>query len=236
MSNLVDMKGLKFNKLLVLHRFDDPKYKHASWVCQCDCGKIVIVVGNNLRNGGTKSCGCSKGEYISKALSGLPSIYPLEYKTYNQMLQRCNNENSTNYQHYGGNGISVCQRWIDSFENFMSDMGPKPSFEHSIDREDFNGNYEPGNCRWATDKEQNRNRSNNIVITYRGLILLMVDWATAFNMDRRKLRDYLKYAKDFEDFLLRYGFKEQADRVLNNPFPFTVQPNGKYREFSGYRN
>jgi len=64
----------------------------------------------------------------------------------------------------------------------------------------------------------------------------MVDWATAFNMDKRKLRDYLKYAKDFEDFLLRYGFKEQADRVLNNPFPFTVQPDGKYREFSGYRN
>lgn len=235
-GGLVDITGMKFNKLLVLNREHNPRYKHASWLCRCDCGNLTVVVGNNLRNGGTKSCGCSKGDYISNALSGSPSLYPNEYNVYNGMKFRCFNQNSDGYIHYGEKGVTICDRWLESFDNFLTDMGLRPSNEHSIDRIDYDGNYEPGNCRWATVTEQNRNRSNNVVITYYGLTLLMVDWAAAFNLDRRKLRDYLKYSKNFEDGLIRYGLLEQARQVLNNHSSFIIQPFGKYNEFDGYAN
>ncbi len=235
MSTVIDLTGMKFNKLLVLYRAYNPRYKHASWVCVCDCGNITTVVSNNLRNGGTKSCGCSKGVYISQALTGLSSQYPSEYRSYNGMISRCFNPNISNYKHYGGKGITVCARWLESFNNFLEDMGSKPPGT-SLDRIDFNGNYYPDNCRWATISEQNRNRSNNIVITYCGLILLVADWAIAFNIDRRKLRDYLKYSKNFEDCLTRYGLLEQANAVLINPSQFIIQPKGRYKEFDGYAN
>lgn len=233
---IVDITGMKFNKLLVLHRVANPQYKHASWLCECECGNIVTVVGANLRNGGTKSCGCSKGEYISKALSGPSSRYPDEYSSYNAMLYRCFNQSADNYAYYGGNNVTVCHRWLGDhgFKNFLEDMGPRP-LGTTLDRyPNFNGNYEPNNCRWATDIEQNRNRSNNVVITHRGLILLMVDWASALGIERRKLRDYLKYCRNFEDFLVRQGLVERANKVLSNPYPFTVQPYGKFGEFNGY--
>jgi len=236
MMPIIDMVGRKFNKLLVLERVINPRYKDASWLCICDCGNLVTVVGNNLRNEGTKSCGCSKGEYISKALSSLPSQYPKEYSSYNAMLFRCFNQNSNNYDYYGGRGITVCQRWLgeDGFKNFMEDMGPRP-FDTTLDRyPDFNGNYSVYNCRWGTNTEQNRNRSNNIVITYRGQSLLMVDWACSFETDRRKLRDYLKYCKNFEDFLIKYNLTERANQILNNSHPSVIQPYGKFKEFDGY--
>jgi hypothetical protein len=232
----IEMVGRKFNKLLVLERAIDPRYKHASWLCKCDCGNLVTVVGNNLRNGGTKSCGCSKGEYIRAALSKLPSQYPDEYSSYNAMLFRCFNPNSSQYRYYGGRGITVCQRWLgdDGFKNFLADMGLRPA-GMSLDRyPDYNDDYKPNNCRWATDTEQNRNRSNNVVITYRNASILMVDWAYAFDINRRKLRDYLKYCSNFEEFLIRHKLIDRANQILNDPYPIIIQPYGKFKEFDGY--
>lgn len=99
-----------------------------------------------------------------------------EYRVWRSMRSRCNNPRDSGWSRYGGRGIRVCERW-NSFENFLADMGPRPSLEYSIDRIDNNGNYEPSNCRWATDYEQNRNRSDNIFMTCNGKTQCMSDWA-----------------------------------------------------------
>ena len=99
------------------------------------------------------------------------------YRAWQDMIQRCYNPRRTRYPMYGGRGITVCQRWRESFEAFLKDMGTSPSPRHSIDRIDNNGNYEPGNLRWATAKEQSRNQRRNRVLTYQGETLCIAEWA-----------------------------------------------------------
>lgn len=127
-------------------------------VCKCTCGTITDVTSATLRQGTTKSCGCLQvAMHTSHGMSRTT-----EYRTWDSMRQRCNNPNFYQYRHYGGRGIEVCHEWQDSFETFYRDMGPKPGASHSIDRINVNGNYEPGNCRWATKKEQSLNRRKPI--------------------------------------------------------------------------
>lgn len=104
-----------------------------------------------------------------------------EYRTWRAMRSRCNNPRDTGWSRYGGRGIRVCERW-NSFECFLADMGLRPSLNYSIDRIDNNGNYEPSNCRWATDYEQNRNRGDNIFLTYNGRTQCMSDWAKELDL------------------------------------------------------
>jgi hypothetical protein len=99
-----------------------------------------------------------------------------EYSVWSAMRARCLNPAHSNYRHYGGRGIQVCERW-ESFANFLADMGPRPSLRHSIERTDSNGNYEPGNCRWATPAEQARNKSTNRFFTLNGETMCLTDWA-----------------------------------------------------------
>lgn len=128
----------------------------------CDCGNKTIVSTGNLKNGTTKSCGCYQREYQAKRgrknfyKHGL-SNHPL-YPTWSTMKSRCYNKNNISYKNYGARGIKVCDRWLNSFENFLKDMGEKPSDKHSLDRIDINGDYEPSNCRWATPEEQAINK------------------------------------------------------------------------------
>lgn len=128
--------------------------------CNCDCGSFVDVTYSNLKKGNTKSCGCWKSEYGKQRGENNRThgkSYTRAYRTWIGMKRRCQNPNHADYEWYGARGIRVCDRWVSSFENFYADMGdPPPGL--SIDRIDNDGDYEPGNCRWANAHQQNQNR------------------------------------------------------------------------------
>lgn len=129
MSRFIDLIGKKFRRLIVIKRVDNDRQGRCRWLCKCDCGKETIVVGYNLRNNHTKSCGCLNIEHGHVA-NGKMTI---TYQSWNHMKQRCTNPNNGHYKNYGGRGITVCGQWL-KFENFLDDMGERPSTGHSIDR------------------------------------------------------------------------------------------------------
>lgn len=182
MAKTLDLIGQKFGHLTAQAAVRARRGR--AWLCMCDCGSSVIVVTRDLRSGNTRSCGCREG-FRSHGHSNTRT-----HDIWVAMRGRCNNQRSASYRHYGGRGIQVCARW-DSYENFLADMGVAPA-GLSLEREDNDGNYEPGNCRWATRKEQMRNTRANRRITFRGETRLLVEWAEHFGIGRRVLRARLQ--------------------------------------------
>lgn len=205
--NKLKLIGDVFNRLTVLSEAPTVKQK-SYWLCICKCGNIVTILGSGLTTGQTQSCGCLQKERASKShLKHGNSNKTSEYGTWINMKTRCLNPNSEDWENYGGRGITVCDRWINSFENFLSDMGVKPSPEYSLDRfPDVNGNYSPVNCRWATIIEQARNKRRTVYYETAGLKMILQDWANYFGVHQANLLNSLK-AKGIDEVYNFYNVK-----------------------------
>lgn len=161
----IDIAGLRVGRLTAICPTGEKKKSgHAVWLARCDCGGEKRVNGTRFKRGDIVSCGCIRGEWhrgrtgrYSPAFKHGDSTTP-EYRSWAGMRKRCYDQNYPGYKYYGARNITVCERWRNSYEAFLSDMGRKPSPGHSLDRIDNDGNYHPDNCRWATRSEQNRNK------------------------------------------------------------------------------
>lgn len=183
---MVDLTNCKFGRLTVVGFERKNRYGISIWRCQCDCGNKSIVASSDLRSGNTQSCGCLQRELIAERSRKHGLCYNPRYTTWSRMKSRCLNPNFASYPSHGGRGIRVCQEWIDSFETFNNYVKTLPGYDNpelSLDRLDNNGHYEPGNVRWATKSEQQRNKRNNQLITFNGKTQLLRDWAVELNLN-----------------------------------------------------
>lgn len=177
-----DLTGMEFGRLTVLREVEKTG-KHRLWECRCSCGEIKVISGRSIVSGHCQSCGCLQRDKAAAQAVTMGAgncthgrTHTREYETWHHMRQRCFDPNNPSFEHYGEKGVAVCERW-SIFENFFADMGLKPSPAHQIDRIDPTGNYEPGNCRWVTPKEQQRNRRQHVMLTHEGRTMCLSAWA-----------------------------------------------------------
>lgn len=176
-----DLTGKEINDLVFLSYSHSDRHKTSHWNMKCHCGKTFIGNSASIKKGITRSCGCFM---FTHSLSNIP-----EYRVWLDMKSRCYNVSANCYDNYGGRGISVCDTWKDDFTVFYKDMGPRPSSKHTIERKDNNSNYCKDNCEWATRKQQNRNKRNNILLTYNNETKTIVEWSEILNIHYRTLNN-----------------------------------------------
>jgi len=196
MGAFIDLTGKIFGRLTVVCR--DGVYKNGNiiWICLCECGKKKRILGHSLITGNTKSCGCLGIETKSKngklnIKHGYSNKTSITYQTWTAMTQRCNDPKAINYRDYGDRKIKICYRWSSKnkkgFENFLEDIGKRPSKYYYIDRIDNNKGYYKLNCRWTTSEVNSRNKRNNLSFTYNGKTQLLIEWAEEYRINYHTL-------------------------------------------------
>lgn len=183
-----DISNVRFGSLVALTVEGKDNQSALLWKCVCDCGNTTIVRGTCLRYGTTTSCGCvGKKNLLLRETHSMSTTKT--YFSYRSMLARCTDPKHKNYARYGGSGIIVCDRWLESFENFYADMGDRPKGK-TLDRFPIkDGSYEPSNCRWATKLEQGCNMKNNRFLTYKGETHPLPYWANVLGVTGMWLRN-----------------------------------------------
>lgn len=214
MSKLIDLTGHRFGRLVALKMTEKRKWSSVVWACVCDCGVGIDVRAGCLHSGNTKSCGCLRKDQ-AETLKGRSRRrshghssrggYSGEYNAWRGMRARCSRPKINGYERYGGRGIRVCDRWQNSFEAFFSDMGTKPSPAHTLDRINSDGHYEPGNVRWATPEQQDRNRRTNRLVVIRGKSMILADAIRQYGArSKMTIRRRLRTGWDAEKAILTY--------------------------------
>ncbi len=202
-----EFPGSVFGRLTVLREQGRNAKQNRLWLCRCECGTEITATTARLRNGNTKSCGClSRDHAAAKARErnyrhGMART--VEYQTWKGMIQRCTNPAAPDFACYGGRGITVCRRWLEGFENFYADMGPRPD-GFSLDRIEVDGDYAPENCRWASNLRQQNNRRSNHFLTVAGKTQSIADWAREYGLSDATISGRIKRGWD-------------ADRAVTTP-------------------
>jgi hypothetical protein len=181
-------EGQIFSMLTAIAEKGRDKKQSLIWLFQCDCGNSLIATVSNVISNNTRSCGCLRivGKTTHSAC-GTP-----EHKAWGSIKDRCFCKTNCNYKYYGARGITMFEEWRSSFQAFYHYIGPRPSPSHSIDRIDVNGNYEPGNVRWATDLDQANNRRNNKFIEFNGATLTCSQWSAKLGFKRHTIHNRLR--------------------------------------------
>jgi len=208
MASYIDLTGQVFGRLTVLRKAP-PGVKEkgrAAWECLCECGNTTTVVGRDLRNCKTRSCGCLKKENFpdNHRHGHSQGKRTREYNAWRAMKKRCLNPKSVGFENYGGRGIKIHEPWIHDFQQFLADVGPAPSQKHSIDHIDPNGHYEPGNVRWATRSEQQNNKRNSRFLTCHGETMTLAQWARRLGLSPSSISEALQRGKSFEAYVVKH--------------------------------
>ncbi len=197
----IDLVGKRFGRLVVIKWEGRSKYGRNYWLCECDCGELIVTGNDYLINKSTKSCGCLRKEKTTTHNLS----YTNEYQIWLKIKDRCFNKTTKAYKWYGGRGITIWDKWKKDFKRFYKDIGKRPSLKYTLDRIDNDGNYEPSNCKWSTQREQNRNYSRNINITYNNKTQCIMEWSEELNIKYGTLRARL----------INYGWS--IEKAFNTP-------------------
>ena len=197
-------KGDEYGRLTAIKFIYKNKLGYQCWLFKCSCGNKKVISINYIRSGVTKSCGCFRREQnallnLNNTTHGMSKTRT--YISWQKMKGRCLDKDNRNYKWYGARGIKVCKRWLNSFKNFLEDMGERPS-DKTLDRINNDGNYCKNNCKWSTKKEQMNNTRKNIVLIYKGKTQTAKQWADELDINYNTIRYRIKKKWNIERILL----------------------------------
>lgn len=207
--------GEKFGMLTVIEVLPYKRHARGSVAVRrfrCDCGNERITAVSPVRRGKIASCGCNRANAVRESQKTHGMFYTPEYKLWSNIIDRCDNPNNPSFHRYGGRGIKLCPEWRNSFEAFFAAIGKKPELAHSLDRANNDKGYEPGNVRWSTFKEQNRNRSSNVFVEFAGEKMCIAEYCERTGLPISRVQERLK-----KGYSLEVASSNTDLRIFNGP-------------------